>query len=42
VGPPSAAIPELVAENEDLEVLGSVLVTLATADEETVRVWATR
>jgi hypothetical protein len=27
--------PELVAENEDLEVLGSVLALLATADEET-------
>ena len=27
--------PELMAENEDLEVLGSVLALLATADEET-------
>jgi Iron-sulfur binding domain of endonuclease III len=27
--------PELVAENQDLEVLGSVLALLATADEET-------
>jgi hypothetical protein len=34
--------PELMAEDEDLEVLGSVLALLPTADDESTRVRTTR